>query len=73
MKDFFQSKQTWGAIVYLLAPALQQAGIDIDQEALVEAVMQVVGGALFLWGAFSEKRAPVGSVAGVRVKGEGDA
>lgn len=67
-KDFFQSKQTWGAILFLVAPVLENFGISIDQNAVVETITQVVGGALFLFGAFSSSRKPVGSIAGVKVK-----
>lgn len=70
-KDFFQSKQTWGAIVYLLAPFLSSLGIEIDQQAVVDAILQIIGAGLFLWGAFSRNRKPVGSVAGIPVQGGG--
>ena len=67
-KDFFQSKQTWGALFFLLGPVFKQLGIDFDEEAVVTTVTAVVGGVFFLWGAFSSNRKPVGSVAGVKVK-----
>lgn len=67
-KDFFSSKTTWGALVYLISPALQAAGFEYDAEELVNSLTAVAGGVLFVWGMFSAKRAPIGSVAGVKVR-----
>lgn len=64
-KDFFQSKQTWGAILYLLGPII---GVELDVDAMVNTIVEVIAGGIFLWGSFSRNRAPVTSVAGVPVK-----
>lgn len=69
-KDFFQSKQTWGAIIFLLTPVLNSLGIDFDAGAVVDVIVSVIGGVVFLWGAFSKDRKPVGSVAGFSVRRE---
>lgn len=65
-KDFFASKQSWGAIVLLIMPVLHKLGINVDSSALVDTLVQISGGVLFLWGAFSKSRAPVTSVAGIK-------
>lgn len=69
-KDLLQSKQLWGTVVALLALMLQNSGIEFDQDQLVEQIMMAVGAVLYIIGTFSRKRAPITSVAGVKVRKE---
>lgn len=71
-KDFFASKTTWGMIVALFGPVLNQYfGIAPDgQEMLVNAIVEVIGGVLFLWGQFTRK-AEITTVAGVKISKPG--
>lgn len=68
-KDLFQSKQTWGAIVYLISPLFKQFGFEVDQAELIANLTALSGVILYLWGTFSKTRAPVVSVAGIKKPG----
>lgn len=67
-KDFFQSKTTWGAMFVIAAPILNQFGITIEnQEALIQAIITLVGFGIFVWGQLTRK-SEIKSIAGVKVK-----
>jgi len=68
-KDFFASKTTWGMIVALFGPILNQYfGISPEGHgALVDAIVSAIGGVVFVWGQFTRKT-EITTVASVKVK-----
>lgn len=66
-KDFFASKTTWGAIMLLIGPALRYFGIQLDEQALIDALSTITGLVVFTWGQLTRKD-PIVSVGGVEVK-----
>ena len=62
MKQWYQSKTVWGALIAVLAPLLQVAGLNLPQgfeSDLAEGIMTVaggVGGLIALYGRLSATR-----------------
>jgi hypothetical protein len=66
-KDFFASKTTWGALMLIAGPALHAAGIQFEDQAVVDAISLLAGAAVTLWGQFTRTK-EITSVAGIEVK-----
>lgn len=68
-KDFFASKATWGAIVMMFGPILsQQFGVGpAGQEAIVDTIVQIIGGVLFIIGQFTRK-SEIKSIGTIKVR-----
>lgn len=65
-KDFLQSKTTWASILFLAQPVLMSLGINVDTPAVVDIIVNIISGGLFLWGQFSRK-SKIGTVAGIKI------
>lgn len=66
-KDFFASKTTWGAITLLVGPLLRAAGVEYDEQVMVDALTTLAGVVVIVWGQVARKT-EITSVAGVPVK-----
>lgn len=61
MKNWYQSKTIWGALIVILATLLRAAGYEfgeVEQAELVDAVSTVAtaaGGIVALWGRLAAK------------------